>query len=372
MHFTETTHPDDLTLAERRFATRSCRESARRTRSRSGCCAGTARASGRPVTLTRARDGSFGISLIDDITGAEGAGGRAPPGAEDGSDRQARRRHRARLQQRHDGGERLRRAAPERDRRGRPATRARRGDPRVGRARDEAHAPAARVLPPAGASPRARRPLDGRSPGSRRCSHACCRRTSRCRTTLRPHAIARVDRPQLEQVLLNLALNARDAMPAGGNIAVSVRDGRRRGRDHRRRRRHRHGRGDEAAAIFEPFFTTKSRRAPGSASRPSTASSRRAAARSRSTSEPGHGSTFTIRLPPGARDAGARALGAGAARPRRLAGRILLADDEELVRRVTAELMRRAGNDVVCCGKRRGSPASSSTTASTHSSPTSR
>jgi len=161
---------------------------------------------------------------------------------------------------------------------------------------------------------------------------------------LAPNAIAQVDLPQLEQVLLNLALNARDAMPAGGNIAVSVRtagedaeltvtdDG--------------VGMNEETRSrIFEPFFTTKS---AGTGLGLSTVDG--IVAQSGGTisvaSEPGRGSTFTIRLP--------RVYERPAPEPsvpvqpsNAVAGRILLADDEDLVRRVTAELMHRSGYDVV-------------------------
>ena len=85
-----------------------------------------------------------------------------------------------------------------------------------------------------------------------------------------------VDSGQLEQVLFNLALNARDAMPEGGEILIETasvlrHDSLSPSKRHRRNRWVRlsvtdSGIGmDEATAshIFEPFFTTKDRKGTG-------------------------------------------------------------------------------------------------------------
>ncbi|MGZ9275413.1 MAG: two-component system sensor histidine kinase NtrB, partial [Nitrospira sp.] len=81
----------------------------------------------------------------------------------------------------------------------------------------------------------------------------------------------KVDAVQLEQVLLNLAVNARDAMPHGGTLTIDTDQvfpdqvwgpghGPRSARTYVRLRVHDTGAGIDAAAkpkIFEPFFTTK-------------------------------------------------------------------------------------------------------------------
>src|SRR3990172_2852371 len=69
----------------------------------------------------------------------------------------------------------------------------------------------------------------------------------------------RIDPGQLEQVIVNLALNARDAMPGGGRLVLSTRNTEG-GPPHAALAVSDTGVGmDEAtlAHIFEPFFTTK-------------------------------------------------------------------------------------------------------------------
>jgi PAS domain S-box-containing protein len=109
--------------------------------------------------------------------------------------------------------------------------------------------------------------------------------------------IVRADRTQLEQVVMNLAVNARDAMPDGGTLTIAVLSA-----------------GDTAvlsvvddgvgmdeetlAQIFEPFFTTKSL---GESSGLGLSTVHGIVGQSGGTvavdSDPGQGTTFTVRLP---------------------------------------------------------------------------
>jgi CheY-like chemotaxis protein len=158
-----------------------------------------------------------------------------------------------------------------------------------------------------------------------------------------PGAIARIDRAQFEQVVLNLVVNACESMPTGGTVSLSVRDlgetaelvvaDEGVGMDEETRMR-----------IFEPFFTTKR---SGTGLGLSTVDG--IVAQSGGTiavaTAPGGGTVFTICLPRVA------AMPAAAVEPALPAdpgsGRLLLVDDEALVRRVAAEMLTRAGYDVV-------------------------
>ncbi|HET9766252.1 MAG TPA: ATP-binding protein, partial [Thermoanaerobaculia bacterium] len=121
----------------------------------------------------------------------------------------------------------------------------------------------------------------------------------------------RIDPAQLEQVIVNLAVNARDAMPGGGDLtlatervtapATAANDGdgaapwvRLRVRDT--------GVGmsaDVLAHLFEPFFTTKERgRGTGLGLSSVYGAVRQSGGEVRVESAPGEGTTFDVLLPP--------------------------------------------------------------------------
>jgi two-component system cell cycle sensor histidine kinase/response regulator CckA len=173
----------------------------------------------------------------------------------------------------------------------------------------------------------------------------------------------KADPGQMQQVLMNLAVNARDAMPAGGRIRVSIRD----------------VEVDEAAAlhqpnlppgpyvalavsdsgtgmsaetaahIFEPFFTTKEQ-GKGTGLGLSTVYGivEQSHGHIGVQSELDHGTTFTIHLP---RAEEAPAAGAGptdAARRLRTTSRtVLVVDDEPEVLELAVEILKRVGYSVL-------------------------
>jgi len=160
--------------------------------------------------------------------------------------------------------------------------------------------------------------------------------------------LVRADRGQVEQVLVNLAVNARDAMSEGGRllIATSEADG------HIRLTVSDSGCGmDEATRerIFEPFFTTK-QVGRGSGLGLSTVYGivSQTGGSIRAESEPGKGTTFVIDLPraheelaPATSPLGADPGRAGAT------GTLLLVEDEAKVRGLLAETLRKHGYRVL-------------------------
>ncbi|MCO5169827.1 MAG: PAS domain S-box protein [Planctomycetes bacterium] len=171
-----------------------------------------------------------------------------------------------------------------------------------------------------------------------------------------------IDPGQLEQVLFNLATNARDAMPRGGRLVVrtcaaDLDDAAARALPGLTPGAHvvlevrdtGHGIAPEhLERLFEPFFTTK---APGKGTGLGLPACygvvRERGGHIGVESRPGEGATFTIHLPraPGP----AEPLDAPAALPAtpRLRGVVLVVEDEPLVRDMLEGCLRGAGLDVL-------------------------
>jgi CheY-like chemotaxis protein len=169
-----------------------------------------------------------------------------------------------------------------------------------------------------------------------------------------------MDPSQFAQLVMNLALNARDAMPAGGTLAIELENerlsepsGSLRAGDYVRLRVSDTGVGmapHVLSHIFEPFFTTKPiGKGTGVGLATCHAIARRAGGDIQVLSEAGRGSIFTIRLP---RAAQAEHPGAPALRPSHastLSGSesILVVEDDPAVRMAAVLTLEKHGYRVV-------------------------
>jgi signal transduction histidine kinase len=172
---------------------------------------------------------------------------------------------------------------------------------------------------------------------------------------------ALVDASQLEVAILNLAINARDAMPEGGRLTVETANlppgaplrpaELPAGEDFVMVAVADTGSGmDEAtlARAFEPFFTTKDiGKGTGLGLSQVYGLAKQSGGSARIESEPGRGTVVRLFLPRAASAAsgrGAEPAVVGHAVP---AARILLVDDDADVREVTAAMLRGEGHEVV-------------------------
>jgi len=162
--------------------------------------------------------------------------------------------------------------------------------------------------------------------------------------------VIEADRGQLEQVIVNLAINARDAMPAGGALTIEVAaasppDG----SDAALLRVSDQGVGidaEDVPHIFEPFFTTKGAAGTGLGLATVHGIVSQSDGQIGVESKPGRGTTFTIVLPlhDGAMPAERPQPVAQAARGSET---ILVVEDDQTVRSIVTQMLDSYGYRVI-------------------------
>src|SRR5579864_1748877 len=181
--------------------------------------------------------------------------------------------------------------------------------------------------------------------------------------TKSPSAVVEADPSQLDQIVLNLAVNARDAMPRGGKLILET--GAVRFDEDFADQRQLMGPGkyvllavsdtgngmDEStiSRIFEPFFTTKEvGKGTGLGLATVYGIVKQSAGHILVYSEPGHGTTFKIYLPSADHKVG---IGSKSepetVSPKREGTTILLVEDDEIMRGLTRQLLQEHGYTVV-------------------------
>jgi len=172
----------------------------------------------------------------------------------------------------------------------------------------------------------------------------------------------RVDPGRFEQVILNLVVNAREAMPDGGELTIEVGDvwlGEEYVRLHRESRVGRHamvavtdtGAGMSPQVlerIFEPFFSTKpAGKGTGLGLATAYGIVRQAGGNIWVYSEPGHGTTFKIYLPVAEAVPEVLAMITPREEPARGTETVLLVEDEDAVRAMVARVLAASGYTVL-------------------------
>ncbi len=180
-----------------------------------------------------------------------------------------------------------------------------------------------------------------------------------------PLGCVRVDGGQIAQVIVNLSINARDAMPRGGTLRVASKAVE---LDERYARQHPDvipgryallsvsdtGHGMDAATldlIFDPFFTTK-QEGKGTGLGLSTVYGivRQSDGHITVRSKPGRGTTFEIYLPIAEGPAVAVEVQPQAGPPPGGSETILLVEDEEVIREMLRDILGRSGYTVLAEG----------------------
>ena len=163
--------------------------------------------------------------------------------------------------------------------------------------------------------------------------------------------VVRADPSQLQQVLLNLAVNARDAMPDGGKLTIATRADRDMG-------------GQEAAVIdvtdtgvgmtdevlshlFEPFYTTKGDAGTGLGLATVYGIVTQSGGRLEVKTRPGEGARFSVTLPRLQEASRSDASPRGAADSTGGTETVLVVDDSEPVLSLTGRILSRAGYQVL-------------------------
>jgi PAS domain S-box-containing protein len=178
-----------------------------------------------------------------------------------------------------------------------------------------------------------------------------------------PAAVVEADPGQLDQVVVNLAVNARDAMPRGGKFILETRAER---FDETFAGQHQNmapgkyvvliasdtGSGMDTTTltqIFEPFFTTKELgKGTGLGLATVYGIVKQNAGHILVYSEPGHGTTFKIYLPNADHKIGIRPKAESEkVSPKRTGSTILLVEDDEIMRSLTRQLLQEHGYTVI-------------------------